>query len=118
STLTRQLDPVSRRPLPPPHTHHRPAPAPQILSQRPQADRTPARVDTRRVLERQRAQASVLVPIELRSVALRSALKSADPILEHGDLERRDLALAHPAPEQGQAPAHERRVPDRMLEEE
>src|SRR2546426_4376407 len=86
---------------PPPPPRRRRAPRAQILVQRPEADRAPARVDTRRVLERQGAQASVLVAIELRSVALRSALKSADPILEHGDLERRDLALAHAAPEQG-----------------
>src|SRR2546422_11384299 len=95
---------------------HRPAPAPQILSQRPQADRAPARVDTSRVLERQGAQASVLVPIELRSVALRPALKSADPILEHGDLERRDLAPADAAREQGQAPAPPRRRRGPMLQ--
>src|SRR6266550_4218601 len=98
------------RALPPPPTRHRPAPAPQILSQRPQADRPPARVDTSRVLERQGAQASLLIPIELGSIALRPALKRTDPVLEHGDLERRDLTLAHPALQQGQAPAHERRV--------
>src|SRR5438128_6691715 len=116
--LTLSRGPAGRRALRPPPTRHGPAPAPQILGQGPQADRAPARVDTSRVLERQGTQVSVLVPIELRSVALRSALKSADPILEHGDLERRDLALAHAASEQGQAPAHERRVPDRVLQDE
>src|SRR2546430_15048431 len=99
-------------------TRHRPAPAPQILGQGPQADRAPAGVDTSRVLERQGAQASGLRPIKLRSIALRPALKRTDPVLEHGDLERRDLTLAHPALQQGQAPAHERRVSDRMLQDE
>src|SRR5206468_8658728 len=90
----------------------------QILRQRPQADRAPACVDTRRVLERQGTQPSVLVPIELGAITLRPALERADPVFEHGDLERRDLALARPALEQGQAPAHERRVCDRVLQDE
>src|SRR5439155_20110223 len=64
--------PVGRRalkpPPPPPPPRQRPAPTAQILRQRPQADRAPACVDTRRVLERQGTQPSMLVPIELGAI--------------------------------------------------
>src|SRR2546422_4703512 len=45
-----------RSPAPPPPPRQRAAPTAQILRQRPQADRAPACVDTRRVLERQGTQ--------------------------------------------------------------
>src|SRR2546422_985318 len=95
---------------------YRLAPAAQIMGQRSEADRPPARVDTRRVLERQGTQPSLLVPIELGTVALRPTFEAADPVFEHGDLQWRDFALARPAPEQRQPPAHRqrRRTPVRV----
>src|SRR2546427_434468 len=70
----------------------------------------------RRVLERQGTQPSLLVPIELGTVALRPTFEAADPVFEHGDLQWRDFALARPAPEQRQPPAHRqrRRTPVRV----
>src|SRR6266851_7011166 len=106
--------PVGRRALGPPR--YRLAPAAQIMGERSEADRPPARVDPRRVLERQGTQPSLLVPIELGTVALRPTFEAADPVFEHGDLQWRDFALARPAPEQRQPPAHRqrRRTPVRV----